>query len=78
MGDGVASTEEAEASRSEFETSLVYRVSQDGQGYTEKPCREKQKKHSNNNSTVYSPAWREVRAETHWEECWLLAASLQS
>jgi hypothetical protein len=29
---------------SEFQASLVYRVSQDRQGYTEKPCLEKPKK----------------------------------
>jgi hypothetical protein len=29
---------------SEFKASLVYRVSQDNQGYTEKPCLEKPKK----------------------------------
>ena len=36
------STLEAEAGRSEFKASLAYRVFQDNQGYTEKPCLKKQ------------------------------------
>jgi hypothetical protein len=49
---------------SEFEASLVYKVNQDSQGYTEKPCLEKPKKKKRISATIKN--WVGARHVLSW------------